>query len=184
MQTSAIHLSGIPELWTVFISMLPLIELRGAIPLAINVYKISPPLALFLGIIGSLIPAIPILFFLGWIEPRLRKFPEIAKLLDFIYLKTRKKSALIREYEFVGLVLFIGLPLPGTGVWTGMLAAYIFGLQKNLSLLSALLGTTLAGIIMVFLSDFQNTASVVGALLFIVAAGLLVKQLPKGKNET
>ncbi len=184
MQTLTLTPSIIPELWTVFIAMLPLIELRGAIPIAINVYKMQPGLALLLGIVGSLLPAIPILYFLKWLEPYLKKVPELAKLMDNVYTRTRKKGKLVQDYEVLGLILFIGIPLPGTGVWTGMLAAYIFDLPKKLSLLAALFGTTLAGTIMVFLSDFQNAFSVIGSLLFIFFAGLAIKYGLKGTNET
>jgi len=172
----------VPELVTILISTIPLVELRGAIPVAINVYGLAPWSALFFGVLGSLIPVFPILWLLKWLEPHLRKIKELDNLIEIVYERTRKKSQLIQDYELIGLVLFIGIPLPGTGVWTGMLAAYLFDLPKGFSFLAALMGTTLAGVIMLFLSDFQNSLSVIGALLFIVVAAFGIKSTMGAKK--
>jgi len=143
---SILQIELVPQLWTVLIAMLPIIELRGAIPIAINVYGLSKGSALLWGVVGSVLPAIPILWLLGFLEPHLRKIVELNNLMDKVFEKTRSKSKLVEEYQMLGLILFIGIPLPGTGVWTGMLAAYLFGLNKSVAFFCALIGTTLAGI--------------------------------------
>lgn len=151
------YLSTLPnEVITLLISAIPIIELRGAIPIAIAGLKMSPLSALTYGILGSLIPVIPILFALEYLEPLLRKITLFDTIIDKVFERTRSKSQLIKELKLLGLILFIGIPLPGTGVWTGTLAAYIFGLNKYLALLAALIGTTIAGIIMVFLSSYLH----------------------------
>jgi len=180
---SIFQLNSVPVFWTIVISMTPLIELRGAIPIAINVYGFSKIAALFWGVLGSVIPAIPILWMLGFLEPHLRKIEELGKLMDTVYEKTRSKSKLIEEYEMLGLILFIGIPLPGTGVWTGMLAAYLFGFNKGASFFCALAGSLLAGVIMVFMSDFQSIFSVLGASGFVVIAALIVSIKLKKKTN-
>lgn len=181
---SIFQIEPVPQFWTFVIAMLPIIELRGAIPIAINVYGLSRASALLWGVLGSVTPALPILWMLGFLEPHLRKIKEIDRLLDAVYAKTRHKGKLIEEYEMLGLILFIGIPLPGTGVWTGMLAAYLFGLNRFVSLICALIGTTLAGIIMLFMSDFQNIFSVIGAIVFVIIAAIVIKlQLKNGKKN-
>ena len=127
-------------------SALPIIELRGTIPAALAL-QLPWQLVLPSAILGSLLPALPILWGLDHLEPLLRKSPALSSLIDKVYAKVRHKGAKLQREEFWGLVLFIGIPLPGTGVWTGLLAAYLFGLSRRSSLLAALLGTTLAGTI-------------------------------------
>ncbi len=171
-----------PELITVIISAIPVLELRGGILYA-RALQIPALNSLILGIIGSMLPVIPILILLGKIEPLLRRNRSLANLLDRVYARTRSNSKLIQEYEFIGLTLFIGVPLPGTGVWTGMLAAYLLGLPRMFSFLSALLGTTIAGIIMLFLSDFKNLLSILLGIILIVVISLFIKFQMSGKNE-
>ncbi len=176
------YLSGLPhEVITLLISAVPIVELRGAIPIAIAIFKMPPLTALFYGIIGSLIPVIPILFALEYLEPILRKVSFFNTIIDKVFERTRSKSQMIKELELIGLILFIGIPLPGTGVWTGTLAAYIFGLNKYLALLAALIGTTIAGIIMVFLSSYLHLILKYSALIIIViiAAAIGYKLLKK-----
>ncbi|MDR1453114.1 MAG: small multi-drug export protein [Candidatus Margulisbacteria bacterium] len=129
------------------LSAAPLLELRASIPYGFLV-GLSPLTVLFLSIVGSWLPAFFIVFALEHIEPFLRKIKFLDALLDRIYAKTRAKSAQIQKWEFWGLVLFIGVPLPGTGVWTGALAGYLLGLGRRKIILAALLGTTLAGLAM------------------------------------
>jgi len=178
------YLEGLPPKWvTLLISAFPIVELRGAIPIAIGVYKMAPAHAFTYGVIGSLIPVIPILYLLEFLEPHLRKIDWINTLIDKVFERTRTKSKIIQELELVGLILFIGIPLPGTGVWTGTLAAYIFGLNKGLSLLAALIGTAIAGVIMVFLSSYIHLIIryFFVILALVITSILLIKLLRKQK---
>ena len=139
---------------TMLVAAIPVLELRASIPLAMLSYNMPPLQALMYSIVGSLFPVFPVLFLLEYIEPLLRRSKVLASLLDKVFAHTRSKSQMIKELEFIGLVLFIGVPLPGTGVWTGTFAAYLFGMPKWQALIAALLGTTIAGVIMVFLSAY------------------------------
>ncbi|GBR75540.1 small multidrug export protein [Candidatus Termititenax persephonae] len=137
--------------WQVFLlSVIPLLELRASIPYGF-LADLSPLVVLLLSIIGSWLPAFFVVFVLEHIEPFLRKIKLLNAFLDRLYAKTRSKSENIRRWEFWGLVLFIGVPLPGTGVWTGSLAGYLLGLDKTKVIIASLLGTTLAGTIMAVL---------------------------------
>jgi uncharacterized membrane protein len=129
------------------ISAVPLLELRASVPYGI-LAGLPPLTVLLISIAGSWLPSFFVVFALGHIEPLLRRLKFLNGLLDRIYAKTRAKSAGIQELEFWGLLFFVGAPLPGTGVWTGSLAGYLLGLKRWKIILAALLGTTLAGVIM------------------------------------
>lgn len=145
-----------PKVIVTLVAAIPLLELRASIPLAIFKYGMSSWEALWLGVVGSLIPVIPILFLLEHLEPYLRKIKFFDQLLNKVFEHTRAKSQLIKELELIGLILFIGVPLPGTGVWTGTFAAYIFGLPKFQAVFAAFVGTTIAGLLMIFLSAYVS----------------------------
>lgn len=133
--------------WIVLIiSMLPIIELRGAIPVGIFMFGFSWQKAVLLSIIGNMIPIPFILIFINGIVNLLRKIKAGRNFTDWLFKRTRKKSDLIEKYETAGLVLFVGIPLPGTGGWTGAFAAYLFGLKFWKSLLYIFIGVLLAAV--------------------------------------
>ena len=144
---------GIPKpLIVILISMLPIVELRGAIPVAIGLLGMGWGESLIYAIIGNMIPIPFVLLFMDKITIQLNKWSFTKELLAKIFARTRSKSKVIERYEEIGLTLFVAIPLPITGAWTGSLAAYIFGLKFWKSLLCALAGVTIAGVIMTFLS--------------------------------
>jgi len=142
-------LQGFPH-WLIIliISAIPVIELRGAIPLALTVWGMPVIPVLILGIIGSVLPVFPILWFLDFATKIAHRFPRLGGFLDWLFTRTRAKSKQIERYEFWGLVIFIGIPLPGTGVWTGTVAAYLLGLSPWKTFWAGFLGTAIAGLIM------------------------------------
>lgn len=140
-----------------FISMVPLIELRGAIPYAVY-YELSLPLSYVLAILGNMIP-VPIIFFfarrvLEWGDrfnwPRGLRW--IGRFFHFCLEKGekggRKLTAKAGRSTYIALLLFVGIPLPGTGAWTGTLAASILDLDFKKSVIAVLSGVVLAGVIM------------------------------------
>ena len=139
-----------------FVSMVPLIELRGAIPYAIgfieNGYNLNLALCYVIAIVGNMIP-VPIIFFfarkvLEWGADK----PVIGKLFTFFLEKGHKGGQKLQEKAgrglFWALFLFVGIPLPGTGAWTGTLAASLLDMDFKSSVMAVLLGVILAGIIM------------------------------------
>ena len=138
-----------------FISMVPLIELRGAIPFAYAFKAADPEFNLALGYVliavGNMIP-VPIIFFfarkvLEWGADK----PVIGGFFTFCLQKGHKGGAKLQEKAgrglFVALMLFVGIPLPGTGAWTGTLAASILDMDFKDSILAVICGVALAGII-------------------------------------
>jgi len=144
---------GIPKsLIVILISTLPIVELRGAIPVAIGLLGMSWWESLIYAIIGNLLPIPFVLLFMERFTLLLNKWSFTKKLLAKIFARTRNKSKVIERYEEIGLTLFVAIPLPITGAWTGSLAAYIFGLKFWKSLLCALAGVTIAGFVVTIIS--------------------------------
>ncbi len=141
-----------PYLYIFLVSMLPFIELRGAIPLGI--YWGLPPLWVFLiAVIGNMVPVPFFLLFLESIEKYVRRIPRLASLLDWIFERTyRKADEKVRRWEYLALIFFVAIPLPGTGAWTGSLIAYLFKFKVSKAFGSILLGVLIAGILVLAFS--------------------------------
>ena len=151
--TQYLQQQGIPKpLIVLLISMLPIVELRGAIPVAIGLLGMSWWESLFYAIIGNMLPIPLVLLFMNKLTILLNKWSFTRNLLTKIFARTRSKSKVIERYQEIGLTLFIAIPLPITGAWTGSLAAHIFGLKFWKSLACALAGVSIAGVIMTLLS--------------------------------
>ena len=143
-----------PELATFIISMLPVSELRGAIPLAIGVYHLDPIQTYFIAIIGNIIPVV---FILKYIDPiskyLMSKSKFFNKFFTHLFEHTRKKhNGKFEKWGALALITFVAIPLPITGGWSGALAAFVFGIPfwRALSLIS--LGIMIAGVIVMGLS--------------------------------
>ncbi len=133
------------------ISLMPILELRGGL-IAASLLNMNPVTSFIVCFIGNLIPIPFILWFITPIFDKLKKTKHLSKLVNKIESKANSKKEQIEKYQFWGLLLFVGIPLPGTGAWTGSLIASMVGMNKKKSLLAAILGVTLAGIIMFVLS--------------------------------
>lgn len=138
-----------PQLITLLIAMLPISELRGAIPTALAVYHLSPVSAFIWAVLGNLISVV---FLLLWLEPvskyLSRHFYFFNRFFAWLFERTRRKHS--RHFEIWGslaLIAFVAIPLPVTGGWTGAAAAFVFGIpfKKSLPLIS--LGILIAGLI-------------------------------------
>lgn len=135
------------ELLTILTASLPLVELRGAIPLAIE-NGVHPMKAYLLGVIGNILPIPFVLFFLEELEKKLRIISIFDRFFNWLFTRTRKKAkGKIDKYGTLGLLPFVAIPLPMTGAWTGVAIAYIFGIEFKKALLAISLGVAIAGIV-------------------------------------
>ncbi|UCG30367.1 MAG: small multi-drug export protein [candidate division WOR-3 bacterium] len=160
-----------PEMAVLLTSMLPIIELRGALPLAINVFHISWPKAFLIAYIGNMIPAPFILWLLRPMVNLLSKIEIFKRFFNWLFERTRKKSnKMIEKYEEIGLMAFVAIPLPGTGAWTGALIAFLFGLDFKKSLLVIAIGVFIAGVIVSSLCLLGWIGAVVAGAGFILLA--------------
>lgn len=139
------------EITVFIISLMPILELRGGL-IAASLLDINGIIAYIICIIGNIIPVPFILWFMKKILDKMReskRFHEIANWLD---KKVDKHKGQLEKYGFFGLFLFVGIPLPGTGAWTGCLIASVLEMDKKKSFFAALLGILMASIIMMLIS--------------------------------
>ena len=125
----------------------PISELRGAIPVAIIGFHFPWYYAFLLAIIGNLLPVPFILLFFDALSKLLSKISFFERLLHWLFERTRRRGKIIEKYGGLGLALFVAIPLPMTGAWTGSLAAVLLGLKFKHALLSIFAGIVIAGII-------------------------------------
>lgn len=136
-------------MWVIILAMSPISELRGAIPFAFA-YKLNLYFAIPVIIFANFLPAPFIIKLLEPIENWLRKWKFWNNLLNKIFSYTRKKTKKsIEKWESLALIIFVAIPLPVTGAWTGSLASYLFGLDFKKSLLCIFIGICIAGIIVI-----------------------------------
>ncbi len=134
------------EAAVVILAALPISELRGAIPLALSM-GFSPQKAYILSFVGNVLPVCPLLFLLRPISERLRHFPVFERFFNWLFERTRKKATLIEKFEAFGLILFVAVPLPITGAWTGCVAATLFKIRFRYAFLAVLFGIAIAGLV-------------------------------------
>ncbi|MBO8168054.1 MAG: small multi-drug export protein [Thermoanaerobacteraceae bacterium] len=161
---------GIPVTWQVFfLSMLPVTELRAAVPIGLA-QGLAPLPALLFGVLGNLVPVVLLLTLLEPVSRWLSRFRLFKIVLDSIFQRTRAKSDKVEKYGAVGLLLFVGIPAPGTGVWTGSLLAFLLGIPFWRALWPICAGTFLAGILvtLVSLGIIELVVSGFGVLLLVL----------------
>lgn len=160
-----------PEIAVFLTSMLPIVELRGALPLAINLFHIAWPKAFLLSFLGNLIPVPFILWLLEPVVKILSKIKPFQKFFEWLFARTRRRgSKVIEKYEEIGLLAFVAIPLPLTGAWTGALVAFLFGLEFKKSLLVIALGVFIAGVIVTSLCLLGWLGGIIAGVALIVLA--------------
>jgi len=132
--------------------MIPLIEQRGAIPVGILGYHLNPWLVAVVSLVGSFIPAPFIYFFFNKILEWMKKIKALHKFTDFVENKVQKGSKKLEKYKEIGLISFVGIPLPTTGLWTGTAVAAFLGLDFKKSMLCVFLGGIVSAIIITIVS--------------------------------
>ncbi len=137
---------------TIFIiSMLPIIELRGGL-IAAALLKVSLVKAFIICFIGNILPVPFILWLIRALLDWMRNINFFKKLVKWLDDKVDSKKGQIEKYGFWGVVLFVGIPLPGTGAWTGSLIAAMLDMDRKKAFLAAIIGVLIAGVIMTTLS--------------------------------
>lgn len=139
------------ELLIFILSMSPVLELRGGM-LAASILGMNPIISLVICIIGNIIPIPFILWLVSSILEKLEKTKLFGKMAINLEKKALSKSEQINKYGFWGLILLVGIPLPGTGAWTGCLVASLLEMDKKKAALGAVLGVIIAGLIMYVVS--------------------------------
>lgn len=132
--------------------MIPLIEQRGAIPVGILGYRLNPWLVAVVSLVGSFIPAPFIYLFFNKILAWMKTVKYFKKFTDFVENKVQKGSKKLEKYKEIGLISFVGIPLPTTGLWTGTAVAAFLGLDFKKSMICVFLGGVISAIIITIVS--------------------------------
>ncbi len=137
---------GVNEFKVIGVATLPIFELRGAIPLG---FSLGVPLArlYFLALLGNLVPVLPLLLFFKYFLHHLESIKFLDKLFKWWFRRVEERSKLVERWGFWGLILFVAIPLPVTGAWTGTVAATLFEIPVRRAFLAIILGVAIAGLI-------------------------------------
>jgi len=138
---------GSKELIAAILAMLPIVEARYAILIAHAQMNIGLQKAFLICVLANMIPIIPILLFTEPLCEKLRHFRLWRTFFDRLFERTKRKAVLVERYESLGLILFVAVPLPITGAWTGALAAVLFKLKTKHALLSIFIGVIISSLI-------------------------------------
>lgn len=177
----------------VAISTLPIVELRGAIPVGHLLLPDADPSTrlgrddlrrsariFFYAVLGNMLPVPFILLLLGPVSTLCMKVPVGKRFFDWLFARTRRKTADIEKYEFWGLAIFVAIPLPATGAWTGAMAGWLLGLHFFRSLLSIFFGVLVAGVVMTALALLGWIgAAIAGAVLALFFGGIALQAFKK-----
>ena len=137
---------------TFLISMVPVIELRGAIPIGVG-YGLNFWVAIAVSIIGNLVPGPFIIIFIKKIFALMRKWsPKLDKVVTALEVRAEKKSDVVQRYAFWGLFILVAIPLPGTGAWTGALVAAMLDMKMSRAFPAIALGVLGAAVIVAFVT--------------------------------
>ncbi len=133
--------------FTLLVSMVPVVELRGAIPFGHNFLGLGIWPTFFASVVGNMIPVPFIIVYIRriflWMR---RKSPRLNGLVDSLERKAHLKGQKVTKYKYLGLLLFVAVPLPGTGAWTGSLAAAFLDMPLRKAIPSILAGVLIAGV--------------------------------------
>ena len=164
-----------PEVMVIIISALPILELRGAIPIAIELFHLPWYEALYLSIIGNMLPVPLLLLFFESLLKVINRTDTGRKLSERFLRLTRQRAQVVEKYERIGLTIFVAIPIPWTGAWTGSIVAFLLGIKFSRALLSITYGVVIAGAIVVSLCLLGWVGAVIAGLGLsaLVVIGLL-----------
>jgi uncharacterized membrane protein len=192
---AALRRAGWPDPVVVMaISALPIVELRGGIPAGHTLMmprdagwetrlRVSARI-FWMAVVGNMLPVPFILWGLGPLADFCSRWRPAKKFFDWLFARARRKSAEVEKYETLGLAVFVAIPLPATGAWTGAMVAFVLGMSFRHAFVSILAGVLIAGVIMTALSLMGWLgAALAGAVLLAMAAAGILKWLNREARE-
>lgn len=148
LETLIQRLAGLPpEAITFVLGATPVSELRGAIPYALTLGGLTWPIAFLWAVLGNLVPVLPLLYGLEPVSRYLRRWSMWERFFAWLFERTRRRGRVVERYRALGLMLFVSIPLPVTGAWTGCAAAFLFGIRPRYALPAVIAGVLLSGTI-------------------------------------
>ncbi len=143
-----------PQLVTFVVAMLPIAELRGAIPLGIFGLGLSVAEAFLWSILGNALAGALVVLFLDPVSELLRKLPLFDRFFTWLFERTRRRhTKTFERYQDLALFVFVAIPLPMTGAYTGAAAAFVFGVRKTAAIPIITLGVIAAGIVVTLVAS-------------------------------
>lgn len=141
------YLNQLPKDYVVMIvGALPISELRGAIPLALS-FGMPLAKAFWLSVLGNCLIVAPALFLFEPVTNVLRRFKIWSRFFEWVFQRTKNNADSIQKYEALGLAIFVAIPLPMTGAWSGVIAASLFKIRFRYAFLAIIAGVICAGLI-------------------------------------
>jgi len=172
MLTEIINSSLPEQLIVLIIAALPVVELRGAIPVAMDIFHMPWYQSLILSLIGNLLPVPFLLLFYDSLSRLISRMNMGRRFMEWLYKRTRGRTEVIKKHKRVGLIIFVAIPLPGTGAWTASIAAHLLGMNFGHAFFDIALGVIGAGLIvtvLVLLGWIGAGIALAGVIILIVA---------------
>jgi uncharacterized membrane protein len=179
------------ELQVFLLAMMPVGELRVAIPVGVGVFQLSWPLVFLLSVLGNLMPVVLLLLFLNPASKYLsKKFSFFKTFFAWLFEHTKKRhQKAIQEYGWWGLMTFVAIPLPMTGGWTGCLLAFMMGMSFGRAFSAIAIGVVMAGLIVslvvktgLVMEQYLGWQVLVMILLSVALIWLLARWFSKRKS--
>lgn len=141
------------DYWHIFvISMVPVVELRGAIPVGIVENDLPWVWVLLVAVVGNLVPVPFILFGMDWVVRVFGRIAILGRFFDWVLTRSRRKGGIVERYGLIGLMFFVAIPAPGTGAWTGSIVAVLLGIPFRQAAPVIVAGVVAAGIVVTLIS--------------------------------
>jgi len=144
-------------LFTFLVSMLPISELRGGLPLGMSL-GISPLKAYLISVIGNVTPVLPLLYGLKYLSKIAKRYRWSGKIFIMVEKSVRRKRKIVYRYGIIGIMVLVAVPLPVTGAWTGTFLSFLLSIPVKQSFPAIFAGVCLAGVIVLF-----ATIGIIGA---------------------
>ncbi len=181
MLTEIINSSLPEQLIVLIIAALPVVELRGSLPVAMDIFHMPWYQSLALSISGNLLPVPFLLLFYDSLAHLVSRINKGKRFMEWLYKRTRRQTGVIEKYKHVGLIIFVAIPLPGTGAWTAAIAAHLLGMKFRHAFFDIALGVIVAGVIVttLVLLGWIGAGIALAGLIILVVASLWRRARPK-----
>jgi len=147
-----------PKIIILFLGALPVTELRASIPIGLLILKQGIRNTIFFSILGNLLPIAPVYFLLNPVSKRLSSTACMRRFFEWLFKKAKAHADIVERYEAIGLMLFVAVPLPGTGAWTGTIIASLLRIRFIPAFIAISLGVIIAAAVVTALTLIGRAA--------------------------
>ena len=141
-----------PKILILLLGALPVTELRASIPIGILVLKQTVKAVFFFSVLGNILPIAPIYFLLNPVSKKLSNTRFMRRFFEWLFKRAKAHAGIVEKYEAIGLMLFVAVPLPGTGAWTGAIIASLLRMRFIPAFIAVSAGVIIAAVIVTALT--------------------------------